>query len=74
MSKYLRYVMRAFALASLLAEVIPKYLEDGKITLDELVDLARRVLEIGGWKAEFDVPENVKDIVVGFELLKEEPK
>lgn len=71
MSKYMRYLLRAFALAALLANKIPQYLADGKITIEELVDLAKNVLEIGGWKADITVPDSWKDAAVDFTLLDE---
>ena len=70
MSKYMVYLMRAFSLASLLATKVPLYLVDGKITIDELVDLAKSVLEIGGWKAEIVVPTKLQSATVDFKLLE----
>uniref|UniRef100_A0A6M3JTR5 Uncharacterized protein n=1 Tax=viral metagenome TaxID=1070528 RepID=A0A6M3JTR5_9ZZZZ len=58
--KWLRYVSRAFELASLLAVYVPMIMADGKITVDELVEFARKVFEIGGWKFEIELPGNIK--------------
>ena len=58
--KWLRYVQRAFALASLLAVYVPQIMADGKITVDELVEMTKKVCEIGNWKLSIDLPENLK--------------
>ena len=58
--KWLRYVQSAFALASLLAVYVPQIMADGKITVDELVEMTKKVCEIGNWKLSIDLPENLK--------------
>jgi hypothetical protein len=72
MTKYVKYILRAFALAALVAEKLPIYLEDGKITLAEMVDFIERVLEIGGWKAEIVIPDNLLSTEGIFKLKEEE--
>jgi hypothetical protein len=61
MFKYIKYIKRAFALGTLLAFEVPKIMEDGKVTIDEIVDFAKQVFEIGGWKAHFEVPKELKN-------------
>lgn len=72
MTKYLKYIVRAFALAALVAEKLPIYLEDGKITLAEMVEFIEKVLEIGGWKAEIVLPEDFLSTEGVFRLIDEE--
>ena len=71
MTKYLKYIVRAFALAALVAEKLPIYLEDGKITLAEMVEFVERVLEIGGWKAEIALPDGLLTTEGVFKLIDE---
>jgi len=66
--KYLRYVSRAFALASVLGYYIPLMLEDGKISLDELVQLTEKVCEVGGWKLTLKIPKKFEGLFLDAEV------
>jgi len=70
MSKYLRYFFRALALVNLITMKLPQYTADGKITVAELGDFAREVFRIGGWSAQIEVPKELTDAVVGFDVEK----
>lgn len=46
------------------AEYIPKALEDGKISMDEVTVLIMRIANIFDYKIELTVPEETKDTII----------
>ena len=62
MSKFMKYFMRGAAIASLLAVKVPVMVADGKITVAEMADFMTSVLDVGGWKGEIEVPEQIAGV------------
>lgn len=62
---WIRYVGRAFQVVGMLSAALPQMVADGKITVDEIVQLFVQLAAICNWDIEIDVPEEVKNSVIG---------
>ena len=69
MLKYWKYVRRGLSVMAILATEIPTILEDGKVTVDEIVSMMKLICNVCNWDIEFDVPVEVKEIAVGISKL-----
>lgn len=62
--KYFGYITKGIAIMSALTIEIPTIVADGKVTVDEIVALFKKVCEIGGWSMIIDVPASVANEIV----------
>lgn len=65
MNKWFRRLSRGFAILGLLTIRVPMIIADGKITADEAFGLLQEIFEAGGWKMSFELPDGIKNTVVG---------
>lgn len=59
------YVTRAFSVVGLVTSAIPEIVADGKITVDEIAGLVKQLAVICHWDIEIDVPDELKEQVLG---------
>ena len=65
LDKIFEYGMRAVEIGLVLGRKVPDAIADGKITLDEMVDLTKEICAVGGWKLEIELPEEFLGVELG---------
>lgn len=56
---WLKVLMTGQKVMGVLTETVPTALEDGKLTIDEVVNLVKKILDIFEINAEISVPEDL---------------
>ena len=58
------WIFKGIRAAAIIMGKVPVILEDGKVTVDEVVGLLAEVLEVFDLPMEFGLPEDIKDQVI----------
>lgn len=66
---WFKYVQRAFAVMGMLTSTLPQMIADGKITVHEMAILISEMAKICHWDVEIEVPQELRDSVVGTRLI-----
>ena len=61
-----KYIRRGMAVAAVLLMEVPKAMQDGKVTVQEAVDILVACYQALDQPMHFDVPNEIKDVVIGF--------
>ena len=58
------WIFKGIRAAAIIMGKVPVILEDGKVTVEEIVDLLAEVLEVFDLPMSFALPEEIKDQVI----------
>lgn len=62
------WVLKGFSVVGIISGKIPAILADGKITIEEMTDLTKSILEVFDVPVQFDIPSELKGGIIAASL------
>lgn len=64
------WIFKGISAVGIIMEKLPQILEDGKISVDEMVDLVTSLLGIFDVPVSFDIPDEITGQIIGAKLTE----
>lgn len=62
------WIFKGLQVTGIITGKLPAILEDGKVTVDEMVDFTKSILEVFDVPVSFNVPDDLKALNIGVEI------
>ena len=64
MFKWFKYISKGIAIINVLAVEIPRVIEDGQISVQEMANIVTAICLAGGWKVNVKVPKDISEALI----------